>query len=141
MLLGGVDIREISLQELRDTVSFVEQTSTLFRGTVLENLRVGNPGLSEEDALAALEAASISDVALGTNAAALSGGQKQRVCLARALARRPRVLILDEATSHQDALNQAELSQTLSRLQDTTVIIIAHRQAALAGVDRIIELA
>lgn len=140
VLLGGVDIREISLQELRDTVSFVEQTSTLFRGTVLENLRVGNPGLSEEDALAALEAASISDVALGTNAAALSGGQKQRVCLARALARRPRVLILDEATSHQDALNQAELSQTLSRLQDTTVIIIAHRQAALAGVDRIIDL-
>ena len=140
VLLGGVDIREISLWDLRDSVCFVEQTSTLFRGTVLENLRVGNTELSEDKALAAMEAASISDVPLGTNAATLSGGQKQRVCLARALARDPRVLILDEATSHQDAINQAELSQTLSGLQDTTVIIIAHRQAALAGVDRIIDL-
>ena len=101
---------------------------------------MGNTELSEDKALAAMEAASISDVPLGTNAATLSGGQKQRVCLARALARDPRVLILDEATSHQDAINQAELSQTLSGLQDTTVIIIAHRQAALAGVDRIIDL-
>lgn len=139
--LGGVDVREIPLRELRDTVAFVEQTSTLFRGSVLDNLRVGNPDLSEEEAMAAMRAASIGDIDLETSALALSGGQKQRVCLARALARRPRVLVLDEATSHQDALNQAELSRTLSSLRDTTVIIIAHRRAALSGVDRVIELA
>ncbi|EEW49326.1 ABC transporter, ATP-binding protein [Corynebacterium efficiens YS-314] len=139
--LGGVDVREIPLGELRDSVAFVEQTSTLFRGSVLDNLRVGNPDLSEEEAMAAMRAASIGDIDLGTSALALSGGQKQRVCLARALARRPRVLVLDEATSHQDALNQAELSRTLSGLRDTTVIIIAHRRAALSGVDRVVELA
>lgn len=138
--VGGVDVRDVSLKELRDTVCFVEQTATLFRGTVLDNLRVGNPDLSEEAAREAMRAASISDVDLGTAATALSGGQKQRVCLARALARGPRILVLDEATSHQDALNQAELSRTLAALEDTTVIIIAHRRAALAGVDRVIEL-
>lgn len=140
VLIGGIDIREVSLQELRTAVCFVEQSSTLFRGSVLDNLRVGNPELSEEAAAAAMQAASISEVAVETDTATLSGGQKQRVCLARALARQPRVLILDEATSHQDALNQAELSATLAGLKDTTVIIIAHRQAALTGVDRIIDL-
>ena len=138
--LGGVEVRDVSLAQLRDAVCFVEQTSTLFRGTVLDNLRVGNASLTEDEAVQAMQAASINDVALDTDSAALSGGQRQRVCLARALARRPRVLILDEATSHQDALNQAELSRTLSALKDTTVIIIAHRRAALAGVDRVIEL-
>lgn len=138
--LGGVDVRAVPLRELRTTVAFVEQTSTLFRGSVLDNLRVGNPDLSEEGAMAAMRAASIGDIDLDTSALTLSGGQKQRVCLARALARRPRVLVLDEATSHQDALNQAELSRTLSGLRDVTVIIIAHRRAALSGVGRIIEL-
>lgn len=101
---------------------------------------MGNPELSEDEAREALRLASISELPLDADALRLSGGQQQRLCLARALARTPQVLIVDEATSHQDALNQADLSQTLATLKDTTVIIIAHRTAALSHVDRVIDL-
>lgn len=138
--VGGVDIADVSTAELRKAVSIVEQKAVLFKGTVLENLRMGNPLLSESEATEALQLASISTLPLDADALKLSGGQQQRVCLARALARKPRVLIVDEATSHQDALNQSELARTLSALTDTTVIIIAHRKAALTHVDRIIDL-
>lgn len=138
--IGGVDIAEVSSAELRKSVTLVEQKSVLFRASVLENLRMGNPELSEDEAREALRLASISELPLDADALRLSGGQQQRLCLTRALARTPQVLIVDEATSHQDALNQADLSQTLATLKDTTVIIIAHRTAALTHVDRIIDL-
>ncbi|WP_231910993.1 amino acid ABC transporter ATP-binding/permease protein [Corynebacterium suranareeae] len=138
--IAGVDIADVSSTELREAITMVEQRSVLFRGSVLDNLRVGNPELSEEEATKVLRRASISELPLDKDALKLSGGQQQRLCLARALARNPRVLIVDEATSHQDALHQSELATMLSSLTDTTVIIIAHRKAALSHVDRVIEL-
>ncbi|ALC06261.1 ABC transporter ATPase and permease [Corynebacterium deserti GIMN1.010] len=138
--VGGINVTDVSLTELRTAIGLVEQRAVLFRGSVLENLRVGNPDLSEDGAREALKKASISEISLTTDALSLSGGQQQRVCVARALARNPRVLIVDEATSHQDALNQAELSATFARLEGVTVIIIAHRAASLNYVDYVIDL-
>lgn len=139
ILLGGVNIQDITTQHLRNAVCLVEQRAVLFKGSVLSNLRMGNPELSEEQAREALRLASISEITLDADALKLSGGQQQRLCLARALARNPQVLVVDEATSHQDALNQAELAQTLAGL-DITIIIIAHRREALSHVDRIIDM-
>ncbi|AIG64146.1 hypothetical protein CATYP_05355 [Corynebacterium atypicum] len=139
--LGGVNIADLATTALRRDVGLIEQTATILPGSVLENLRLGNETLSEEDARWALQMAHTQEIRLDANAQQLSGGQQQRVGIARVLARRPRVLILDEATSHQDAIGQQELTDMLAGLRSVTVIVIAHRREALARVDQVLELA
>lgn len=138
---GEVDVRQVATRELRSVVGLVEQSPAILRGSVLENLRMGQPDLGEEDARRALVAAHAREIALDAQAEELSGGQQQRVGLARVLARSPRILILDEATSHQDALGQKELTDMLARLKNVTVIVVAHRRSALVHVDDVLEIA
>ncbi|WKD59318.1 amino acid ABC transporter ATP-binding/permease protein [Corynebacterium caspium] len=138
--LGGVNIADLKISDLRSAVGLVEQQAFILRGSVLTNMRLGNPQLSPDAARKYLDLAQARDISLEQEATALSGGEQQRVNLARVLARRPQVLVLDEATSHQDALRQKELAAILTSLEDTTVIMIAHRPAALVGVDKVIEL-
>lgn len=141
VLLGGVDVSQVTTRELRRAVGLVEQSPVLVPGSVLENLRMGNPELDATAAREALARANAAEIDLDAEATKLSGGEQQRVGIARVLARQPRVLVLDEATSHQDAIGQAELTAMLHRLNQVTVVIIAHRAEALAGVDQVIDLA
>ncbi|WP_456284957.1 amino acid ABC transporter ATP-binding/permease protein [Microbacterium sp. JZ101] len=150
ILLGGVDLRDIALSELRAAVALVEQRVVLVSGTVLENLRLGHPRLSEDDAWRALEQAALADdvrahrdglaARVGEDGLALSGGQRQRLSLARALARRPRLLILDEATSHQDPITQEAIRRSVAARPELTTIVIAHRADAVAGISEILAL-
>lgn len=150
LLLGGVDLRDVALAELRSAVALVEQRAVLVTGTVLENLRLGHPRLSEADAWRALEDAALADdvrahpdglaAAVGEDALALSGGQRQRLSLARALAREPRVLVLDEATSHQDPLTQEAIRRSIAARPELTAIVIAHRADAVAGISETLAL-
>lgn len=145
VLLGDVDVRSIPLARLRALVTIVEQKATLLSGSVLENLRLGQPELTRSNAWRALRMAHLDreiraleegiDTQIGTDGDTLSGGQRQRLALARALARRPRVLILDEATSHQDPQTQFAIRDTVAELTDCTVIVIAHRFDAISGID------
>ncbi|WP_154604959.1 amino acid ABC transporter ATP-binding/permease protein [Arthrobacter sp. AQ5-05] len=148
VVLGGVNIRTIPLAALRRAVTVVEQGAVLLSGSVLENLRLGNEDLTPADAWLALEQASLAeyvrslpgelDTQIGANGERLSGGQRQRLALARALARNPAVLILDEATSHQDPVTQDAIRRATLERSDCTVMTIAHRSDAIgAGVESV----
>ena len=149
--LGGRDIRDIPLLELRDQVSVVTQDTYLFHGTVAENLRLGNPGASQEQMEDAARAANAHEfivrlpggyeTVVGERAVRLSGGQKQRIAIARALLKNAPILILDEALSSVDAENEALIVQALDRLiEGRTTLRIAHRLSSVVSADRILVL-
>ncbi|MCW4458487.1 ABC transporter ATP-binding protein [Microbacterium sp. MPKO10] len=150
VLLGDVDVRSIPLARLRALVTIVEQKATLLSGSVFENLRLGRPELTQGDAWRALRMAHLDreiraldegiDTQIGTDGDTLSGGQRQRLALARALARRPRVLVLDEATSHQDPQTQIAIRDAVADVTECTVIVIAHRSDAISGIDNHVVL-
>ncbi|MDS2173284.1 ABC transporter ATP-binding protein [Nesterenkonia sp. CL21] len=143
---SGRSPEKIPEEELRARVAVVDQESRLFRGTVAQNLRLGAPegALTKADlhhALAAVEAdewISLDDE-LGETGLRLSGGQRARLCLARALARRPALLILDEVTASLDAESEADIT-ALIRSLDCTVLTVSHRASTVASSDRIIAL-
>ncbi|MFA7559279.1 MAG: ABC transporter ATP-binding protein [Sphaerochaeta sp.] len=149
--IGGVDVREYSLKSLRDSVGVVLQKNTLFSGTVAENLRWGNEHASMEELIWAtkisqahsfidtLEEKYESEVEQeGTN---FSGGQRQRLSIARALLKRPKVLILDDSTSAVDTKTEASIRSALKdELSETTKIIIAQRVTSVIDADQIIIL-
>ena len=151
VLVGGKDVRSYDLDALREEVSVVLQKNVLFSGTVLENLRWGNPDATEEECREACRLACadefISQMPEGYNSrierggSNVSGGQKQRLCIARALLKRPKVLILDDSTSAVDTATDAKIRQAFREyLPDTTKLIIAQRIASVQDADRILML-
>ena len=151
VLVDGVDVREYSLKNLRDGVGMVLQKNVLFSGTIDENLRGGNEEASEEEVRSAAGAAQADgfvtsftkgyDSDLGQGGSNVSGGQKQRLCIARALLKKPKILILDDSTSAVDTATEAKIRESFSTtLKDTTKIIIAQRIGSVESADKIIVL-
>ena len=149
--VGGTDVREYDLRTLRDSVSMVLQKNLLFSGTIKENLRWGNPNATDEEMIEACKLAQAHDFVSsfpegydtfieqgGTN---VSGGQKQRLCIARALLKKPKILILDDSTSAVDTRTDALIREGFKKfIPNTTKIIIAQRIASVQEADMIIVL-
>ncbi|MCI8809215.1 MAG: ABC transporter ATP-binding protein [Oscillibacter sp.] len=146
--LDGSDVRMVTQESLRQNVGVVQQDVFLFAASILENIRYGRPGATEEEVAQAARLAEIYDdiVAMpdgfntyvGERGALLSGGQKQRISIARIFLKDPPVLILDEATSALDSVTEAKLQETFEKLsQGRTTIIIAHRLSTVRNADRI----
>ncbi len=151
VFVGGVNVKEYDLDVLRKEVSVVLQKNVLFSGTIKENLRWGNPNATDEELVHACKLAQAHEFISafpdgydtyieqgGTN---VSGGQKQRLCIARALLRKPKILILDDSTSAVDTKTDALIRQAFAgEIPDTTKIIIAQRVASVENADKIIVL-
>ena len=151
VLLDGLDVRDYPLEQLRDRIGMVLQNNVLFTGTIRENLLWGRPDATEEEIIQAAKDAQAYDFIMGlpdgfdtmltqggTN---VSGGQKQRLCIARAMLRKPAVLILDDSTSAVDSATEAAIRQSFaSNLKDTTVIIIAQRISSVQYADEVLIL-
>ena len=149
--VGGHDVREYRFADLRQNVSMVLQKNTLFSGTIRENLLWGNPDATEEEMIQAAKHAQAHDFIMempdgydtrveqgGSN---FSGGQKQRLTIARAMLRKPAVLILDDSTSAVDTATDSKIREAFfNHLPDTTVIIIAQRISSIQGADNILVL-
>ena len=149
--VGGLDVRKYDMEALREQVSVVLQKNTLFSGSILENLRWGNPNATEEECIEACKAACADEfidrmpegyhtrIERGGNN--VSGGQKQRLCIARALLKNPKVLILDDSTSAVDTATDAKIRKAFAeKIPGTTKIIIAQRISSVEGADRILVL-
>ena len=148
VLVDGVNVKDYDLTHLRHKIGFVLQKSELFSDTVKNNIRWGRPDANEEEVKRAAEVAQAAsfiesfsdgyDTFIAEKGASLSGGQKQRMSIARALCRKPQILILDDATSALDLATEAKLRKALrEELADTTVILIAQRIASVRDADRI----
>ena len=149
--VGGVDVRNYDLEVLRDNVAMVLQKNVLFSGTIKDNLRWGNPNATDEEMYEACRLAQADefiqqfpdkyDTWIEQGGANVSGGQKQRLCIARALLKKPKVLILDDSTSAVDTHTDALIRQGFREfIPDTTKIIIAQRVASVEDADRIIVM-
>lgn len=151
LLLGGVDVRKYDLDVLRNAVAMVLQKNELFSGTIKENLRWGNENATDEEIEEACRLACADefiqsfpdkyDTYIEQGGANVSGGQKQRLCIARALLKNPKVLILDDSTSAVDTKTDASIQKSLSTfLPDTTKLIIAQRVSSVQHADRIVVM-
>jgi len=151
ILLDGVDIRDLTLYDLRSNIALVPQETQLFSGTVAENIRYGKPGASDAEVIEAAKAANAHEfitsfpdgyaTIVGERGIKLSGGQRQRVAIARALLKNPRILILDEATSSLDSESEALVQEALEVLmQGRTTFVIAHRLSTIRSADKIVVL-
>lgn len=149
--VGGVDVREYDIEVLRNAVSVVLQKNILFSGTVKDNLKWGNPDASDEDIIRVCELAQAHgfisafpdgyDTYIEQGGANVSGGQKQRLCIARALLKNPKIIILDDSTSAVDTATDAALRASFANeLPDVTKIIIAQRIASVEHADKILVL-
>lgn len=151
LMVGGLDVRKYDMEALRNQVAVVLQKNVLFSGTILENLRWGNKEASEEECIRACRLACADEFIQkmpdkyntyieqgGTN---VSGGQKQRLCIARALLKKPRILILDDSTSAVDTATDAKIRKAFAEeIPDTTKLIIAQRVSSVQNADRIIVM-
>ena len=149
--VGGIDVREYDLNALRNAVAMVLQKNVLFSGTIKENLRWGNPDATDEELIEACKLSQAHDFVTafpegydtmieqgGTN---VSGGQKQRLCIARALLKKPKILILDDSTSAVDTKTDAFIRAGFRKfIPDTTKIIIAQRIASVQDADMILVM-
>ncbi len=151
LLVGGIDVRKYDMESLRNQVAVVLQKNVLFSGTILENLRWGDKQATEEQCIRACQLACADEFIQkmpdkyntfieqgGTN---VSGGQKQRLCIARALLKKPRILILDDSTSAVDTATDARIRKAFAEeIPDTTKLIIAQRVSSVQNADRIIVM-
>lgn len=148
VLIDGVDVRDLALEELRNEVAVVFQETFLFSASIEDNIRVGDPSASDERIRSAARLAKAHDficempdaykTVVGERGATLSGGQRQRVSLARGVVRDPRILVLDDATSSVDAVVEAEIQAALRQVMaGRTTVIVAHRTSTLAIVDNV----
>lgn len=151
ILIDGVNIRDYSLENLRDGISVVLQKNTLFSGTIAENLSWGNENATEEEIIKAASIAQADsfirsfpdgyDSDIGRGGANLSGGQRQRLCIARALLKNPKIIILDDSTSAVDTATDASIRKAFrEELKSTTKLIIAQRITSVSDADKIIVL-
>jgi ATP-binding cassette subfamily C protein CydCD len=151
VLLNGYDLRDYNLDDLRSRIALVAQDTYLFNDTLRQNILIANPQASEADIRQAVHYASLDDLVealpdgldgrVGERGMSLSGGQRQRVAIARAFLKNASVLILDEATSHLDAINEQAVRDALDRLKaDRTTIVIAHRLSTIRDADLIVVL-
>ncbi len=149
--LGGVDISGIDPETLLQKYSIVFQDVTLFNNSILENIRIGRKGATDEEVIAAAKLANCEEFVsllpdgyntnIGENGSELSGGERQRISIARAFLKDAPVILLDEATASLDAENESAIQEALSRLiKDKTVLIIAHRMRTVSGADKIVVL-
>ncbi len=149
--VGGQDVRKYDLAVLRDSVAMVLQKNVLFSGSIKENLRWGNPDATDEEIIEACKAADADsfvqsftekyDTDLGQGGVNVSGGQKQRLCIARALLKKPKILILDDSTSAVDTATESRIRKALKELApETTKIIIAQRISSVKDADIIFVL-
>ncbi len=151
VLVDGRNVKEYRLEELRHSIGMVLQKNELFTGTILENLRWGNPEATQAEVEEAARAAEAHDfvmsfergydTVLGRGGVNVSGGQKQRLCIARALLRKPKILILDDSTSAVDSTTELKIRAGLRRiLKETTVLIITQRIGTMQDADRVMVL-
>ncbi|MDD6991128.1 MAG: ABC transporter ATP-binding protein [Oscillospiraceae bacterium] len=151
ILVGGHDVRDYKIDNLRNEVAMVLQKNVLFSGTIKDNLRWGNENATDEEIIEACRQAQAHDFVmsfpdgydtdLGQGGVNVSGGQKQRLCIARALLKKPKIVILDDSTSAVDTATDAKIRHAFkTELADTTTIIIAQRISSVAEADRIIVL-
>jgi subfamily B ATP-binding cassette protein MsbA len=149
--IDGRDLRSVRLESLYRQIALVPQETVLFGGTIMDNIRYGRDGASEEEVVEASKAANAHEfigampegyrTIVGEKGVNLSGGQRQRLAIARAMLKNPRMLILDEATSALDAESERLVQEALERLmRDRTSFVIAHRLTTIQGADRILVL-
>lgn len=149
--VGGVNVKDYKLDKLRDSVAMVLQKNVLFSGTIKQNLMWGNKNATDEEIEHAAKAAQAHDfimsfpngyqTELGQGGVNVSGGQKQRLCIARALLKKPKIMIMDDSTSAVDTATDAAIRAGLKKeFGDTTVLIIAQRIASVEDADRIIVM-
>lgn len=149
--VGGRDVRDYSLKNLRSSVAMVLQKNVLFSGTIRDNLRWGNPNATDEQIIEACKVASAHDFImsfpdgydtdLGQGGVNVSGGQKQRLCIARALLCNPKVIIMDDSTSAVDTATDSQIRSALrQKLSGTTTIMIAQRITSVSEADKIIVM-
>ncbi|WP_438874528.1 ABC transporter ATP-binding protein [Symbioplanes lichenis] len=149
--VGGVDVRDATLDSLRDTIGVVTQDSHLFHETIAENLRYARPGATEDEMWEALRGAQVEqlvkalpdglDTVVGERGYRFSGGEKQRIAIARLLLKHPSIVILDEATAHLDSESEAAVQRALSvALEGRTALVIAHRLSTVREADLILVM-
>ena len=151
ILLGGVDISKIDPETLLNNYSIVFQDVTLFDNTVMENIRIGKKGATDDEVIKAAKQAKCDEFIknlpegyntyIGENGCNLSGGERQRISIARAILKNSPVILLDEATASLDAENETEIQEAISKLvKNKTVLIIAHRMRTVTNADKIVLL-
>lgn len=151
ILVDGVNVKNYNLEALRELTGVVLQKNVLFTGTIKGNIKWGNPNATDEEIIAACKAAQAHDfimsqpdgydTVLAQGGLNLSGGQKQRLCIARAIIKQPKILILDDSTSAVDTATEAKIRECFyNELKDTTVLIIAQRISSVAEADEIVVL-
>lgn len=148
ILVNNYNLLDINIESLRDKIAYISQETFLFNGTILENLMLGNPYLTYEEIIDACEKAQIHDfinslplrynTLVEENGSNFSGGQKQRLSIARAILRKPEILIMDEATSNLDSITEKAIERTIHKFSEgMTTIIIAHRLSTIMRCDNI----
>ncbi|MDE5605242.1 MAG: ABC transporter ATP-binding protein/permease [Eubacterium sp.] len=151
VLIDGVDVRDYDIEELRELIGVVLQNNVLFTGTIKENIRWGKKDATDEEIIAACKAAQAHDfimrqpdgydTVLAQGGLNLSGGQKQRLCIARAMIKKPKILILDDSTSAVDTATEAKIRNAFyNELKDTTIFIIAQRISSVKDADEILVM-